>query len=56
MSDIGMVLAAKGSDVATIGRGATLKDAAAELAERRIGALVVTSEPLAARTMPMSLM
>jgi CBS domain-containing protein len=41
MTDIGAVLRAKGSDVATIGTDATLADVAAELAQRRIGALVV---------------
>lgn len=38
---IGAVLAGKGSEVATIDSSATLKDAVAELAQRRIGALVV---------------
>lgn len=41
MTDVKAVLAAKGSEVATIGRDSTLKDAASELARRRIGALVV---------------
>jgi CBS domain-containing protein len=41
MTDVGAVLAAKGSDVLTIGREATLSEAAGELAQRRIGALVV---------------
>jgi CBS domain-containing protein len=41
MNDIAAVLKTKGSEVATIGQGATLQQAAAELAERRIGALVV---------------
>jgi CBS domain-containing protein len=44
MTDIGAVLRAKGSDVATIGTDATLGDVAAELAKRRIGALVVLAE------------
>ena len=41
MNDIATVLKAKGSEVATIGRDATLQQAAADLSERRIGALVV---------------
>ena len=39
---IAMILADKGGDVATIDSGVTLADAVAQLAERRIGALVVT--------------
>ncbi|HVF83920.1 MAG TPA: CBS domain-containing protein [Sphingomicrobium sp.] len=41
MSDVGAVLATKGSDVVTIGRDATLRQVAEELARWRIGALVV---------------
>jgi CBS domain-containing protein len=41
MSDIGAVLASKGSEVATIAASASLSEAAAELTSRRIGALVV---------------
>ena len=41
MNDIAAVLGSKGSEVATIGQQATLQQAATELAERRIGALVV---------------
>jgi CBS domain-containing protein len=41
MTSIDSVLAAKGRDVATISVEANLSDAAAELARRRIGALVV---------------
>ena len=41
MTSIDSVLAAKGRDVATISAEANLSDAAAELARRRIGALVV---------------
>lgn len=44
MTDIGAVLRAKGSDVATIRTDATLADVAAELARRRIGALVVLAD------------
>jgi CBS domain-containing protein len=44
MTDVGAVLADKGSEVATIGSTATLHEAAAELARRRIGALVVVAE------------
>lgn len=39
-----MILDEKGYDVETIHRSATLREAAAKLAERRIGALVVTDE------------
>lgn len=41
---IAAVLSGKGRDVATIARSATLGDAAAELARRNIGALVVVDE------------
>ena len=41
MTSIDSVLAAKGRDVATISAEASLSQAAAELARRRIGALVV---------------
>lgn len=41
---ISVVLSNKGRDVATIMKDATLGEAAAELARRRIGALVVTDE------------
>jgi CBS domain-containing protein len=41
MTNVGAVLSVKGSDVATVSREATLEEAAAELARRRIGALVV---------------
>jgi len=41
---IAAVLSAKGREVATVARSATLGQAAAELAERRIGALVVVDE------------
>jgi CBS domain-containing protein len=41
---IAAVLSNKGRDVATIPREATLGDAAAELARRRIGALVVVDQ------------
>ncbi len=37
------ILASKGSDVATIGPDTTLAEAAAQLAERNIGALVVST-------------
>lgn len=40
---IAAILSTKGHEVATIDSGATLSDAVAELAKRRIGALVVTS-------------
>jgi CBS domain-containing protein len=41
---IAAVLSSKGREVATISRTATLGEAAAELAKRRIGALVVLDE------------
>jgi CBS domain-containing protein len=41
---ISVVLSNKGRDVATITKEATLGEAAAELARRKIGALVVTDE------------
>ncbi|MCW3797629.1 CBS domain-containing protein [Sphingomonas sp. BN140010] len=41
MNDIAAVLKSKGSEVATIGRDASLRQAAAELTRLRIGALVV---------------
>ena len=41
---IAAVLSSKGREVATIARTATLGDAAAELAKRKIGALVVIDE------------
>lgn len=41
---IDTVLAGKGTEVATIAKHATLRDAAAELARRRIGALVVVDD------------
>ncbi|WP_274388224.1 CBS domain-containing protein [Salsipaludibacter albus] len=40
---VSSILAAKGSDVATIGPDATLAEASARLAERNIGALVVST-------------
>lgn len=44
MTSIDAVLAAKGRDVATISRTASLADAAGLLAQRRIGALVVLGD------------
>lgn len=44
MNDVAAVLNTKGSEVATISPQATLRQAAAELALRRIGALVVVTE------------
>ena len=44
MNDIATVLKSKGSEVATIGREADLRQAAAELTRLRIGALVVVDE------------
>jgi len=44
MNDIAAVLKTKGSEVATIPPDADLRQAAAELAQRRIGALVVVDE------------
>lgn len=41
---IAAILSSKGSDVATIDSGAPLTDAVAQLANRRIGALVVTAD------------
>lgn len=41
---VGVILARKGSDVATIRPGATLADAAQALAERNVGALVVSTD------------
>ncbi len=44
MNDIAAVLKTKGSEVATIHRDADLREAAAELSRRRIGALVVVDD------------
>ena len=41
---VGAVLAGKGKEVATIESGASIRDAVAQLASRRIGALVVVDD------------